>query len=53
MRSNLAIALSLRYNDRVTLRTLALWKTRVPNLDTSQAHPGVVGYLIETYGVCS
>lgn len=52
MRSNLATALSLRFDDRTVLRTLALWRVRVSGLDTTAGHPGYVGYLIETYGVC-
>lgn len=53
MRSNLAIAMSLLRDDRVVLRTLALWRVLVPKLDTSDGHPGYVGYLVETYGWCS
>lgn len=53
MNSNLAIALSAKYPDRVVLRTLALWKVRKPNLNTADANPATVGYLIETYGVCT
>lgn len=53
MDSNLAIALSAKYPDRVVLRTLALWKTHKPNLDTKGCDAGYVGYLIETYGICA
>ncbi len=47
MRSNLALAMSA---DLATIRTLALWRMYVPNLDTSDA--ASLGYLLDTYGVC-
>jgi hypothetical protein len=48
MRSNLALSMST--DTRTTIRTLALWRVYVPNLDTSDA--ASLGYLLDTYGVC-
>jgi hypothetical protein len=48
MTSNLALAMSL--DARTTIRTLALWRVYVPNLDTSDA--AILGYMLDTYGVC-
>ncbi len=48
MTSNLALSMST--DARTTLRTLALWRMYVPNLDTSDA--ASLAYLLDTYGVC-
>jgi hypothetical protein len=48
MTSNLALAMST--DTRTTIRTLALWRVYVPNLDDTD--PGILGYMLDTYGVC-
>lgn len=53
MTTNLAIVLAAKFDDRAVIRTLALWKAHKPNLNTADANPATVGYLIETYGVCA
>lgn len=56
MRSALGTLLALRFDDRTTIRTLALWRVRGVNVDAftdEQVHPGVLGHLIETHGVCA
>ena len=48
MTSSLALAMST--DARTTIRTLARWRVYVPDLDTSDA--AILGYMLDTYGVC-